>query len=262
MLRSVVTVLTAAGLSLAAAGAAAAAASPAGAGSAAGVLAPAGGPALPAASPTVIVTCPPALPIGGQVTGTTATSVTVSYYMLLTPPCGYDTPITVSLFASREDAAQWRAPVAEALSGPERNGSVTIGGLTPDTDYWFRFTGAGGQRDPYVIGGPAHTAALSACAATFAVDSRWGSGFVATVTVRNSGTQPLSGWQVSWRWPGDERVQGVWGGVATGSGADVTVRNAPYNGRLGVGASTTFGLLVSTTAAPAAIAPTCQPSVG
>lgn len=212
---------------------------------------------LTAATPTPTPTfaCPPALPVTGQVTGATTTSVTITYWMVLSPPCGYDPPLVVSFFASREDATAWRDPVAEAVTGPERSGKVTVDGLTSGTEYWFRFGDTKGVRDPYVIGGPART--LSLCSATATIDSRWGSGFVATVTVRNDGAEPVPGWLVSWRWSGDERIQSIWGGVAEGSGQDAVVHNASWNGTLAPGASTTFGLLVAASATPATITPVC-----
>lgn len=206
-------------------------------------------------TPTPTYACPPALPVTGQVTGATTTSVTITYWMVLSPPCGYDPPLLISLFTSREDAMAWRDPVAEAVTGPERSGTVTIGDLAPGTEYWFRFGDTKGTRDPYVIGGPART--LSLCSATATIDSRWGGGFVATVTVRNGGTEPVPGWLVSWRWSGDERIQSVWGGVAEGTGQDATVRNASWNGTLAPGASTTFGMLVASSATPATITPVC-----
>ncbi|WP_434741359.1 hypothetical protein [Micromonospora sp. SH-82] len=116
---------------------------------------PAPGP--PAAPPTPPVACPPALPITGMVTATTSTSVTVRYSMLLTPPCGYDPPIRVTLYSGRQDAQQRNAPVASAVSGPQRFGDVTVDGLTPATEYWYRFSDAHGTWDPYIIGGPART---------------------------------------------------------------------------------------------------------
>lgn len=229
-----------------------------------GLAAPAGAaqspvtPAMtPAPTPTPTLTCPPALPVSGQVTGTTATSLTVSYSILLSPPCGYDPPMVVTLFTSREDATGWRNPVAEAVSGPERSGTVTVGGLTPDTDYWFRFSDTQGHRDPYIIGGPARTLSTSTCAATVKIDSRWYGGFIATVTVRNIGTEPTQSWLVSWRWTGDERIQSIWGGVAERAGENVTVRNASWNGTLAPGASTTFGVLVAASSASAGITPIC-----
>ncbi|MET8085901.1 cellulose binding domain-containing protein [Micromonospora sp. NPDC005237] len=211
----------------------------------------------PTLSPSPTPTCPPAIPISASVTAVTTTSVTLSYSILFRPPCGYDPPMTVRLFASREDAQQWQAPVAQAVTGPERNGVVTIGQLTPDTEYWYRFSDAEGRRDPYLVGS-ARTAPLTACRATATIDSRWGTGFVATVTVRSTGTQALDRWSVSWRWAGDERIQTVWGGVVETVGADVTVRNASYNGTLAPGGATTFGVLVTTSAVPDGLTLTCS----
>ncbi|MFI2709645.1 cellulose binding domain-containing protein [Micromonospora sp. NPDC018662] len=208
-------------------------------------------------APTPTLACPPALPVGGQVTGATTTSLTISYSMLLSPPCGYDPPLVVSLFTSREDATGWRNPVAEAVTGPERSGTVTVGGLTPDTDYWFRFSDTHGTRDPYFIGGPARTLPTSTCTATVTIDSRWYGGFVATVTVRNTGTDPTAGWAVSWRWTGDERIESIWGGAAVRTGENVVVRNASWNGTLAPGGSTTFGVLVAASSASAGISPVC-----
>ncbi|MDG4804951.1 cellulose binding domain-containing protein [Micromonospora sp. WMMD980] len=188
-------------------------------------------------------------------TGTTATSLTVTYWMLLSPPCGYDPPMVVTLFASREDATGWRDPVAEAVSKAERSGTVTVEGLRPDTDYWFRFSDTQGHRDPYVVGGPART--LSTCAASATIDSSWRGGFVATVTVRNTGAEPMRGWLVSWRWSGDERIQSIWGGVAEGAGQQVVVHNASWNETLAPGGSVMFGLLVAASATPGGITPVC-----
>ncbi|WP_406083846.1 cellulose-binding domain-containing protein [Micromonospora zamorensis] len=210
--------------------------------------------ATPTPSPTL--TCPPVLPITANVAGVTTTSVTISYSIFLRPPCGYDPPMTVSLFASREDAQQWRTPVAVAVSGPERNGSVTVDRLTPDTEYWYRLTDVEGRRDPYAFSS-ARTSPLASCRATATIDARWGNGFVATVTVRNTGKEPLDGWRVSWRWSGDERVQTVWGGVAEAAGVDVKVRNASYNGTLALDAVTTFGMLVTTSAVPDGLTMAC-----
>ncbi len=228
----------------------------------AGLLATASsGTASPTTAPTTAptprppVTCPPVIPISGSVTAATATSLTISYSIFLGPPCGYDPPITVTLYGSAEDARQRQNPVAEAVSGPERYGPVLLEGLTPDTPYWFRFS-AGDQPDPYVVGS-GRTAPMSACAATVAIANAWGSGFLATITVRNGGAETLDAWQVSWRWPGAERIVALWNGVAQDGDAGVTIRNASWNATLAPGGSTTFGMVVAAGAPPAQFALTC-----
>jgi cellulase/cellobiase CelA1 len=213
-------------------------------------------PAGTAPTPAPTLTCPPALPISGWVSAATTTSLTIGYSMLLTPPCGYNPPVTVTLFADLADAQQWQRPVAEAVSGPERSGTVTVGGLTPDTVYWFRF-GADGRHDPYVISS-GRTAPLRACAATLTIDNAWHGGLTATVTVRNVANETIDGWRVSWRWPGDERILTLWNGVTQDGGADVTVRNSSYNGTVSPGGSTTFGMVVASSTPPGDIALTCD----
>ncbi|MEV7225869.1 cellulose binding domain-containing protein [Polymorphospora sp. NPDC051019] len=220
----------------------------------AGATVPAAAPAPAQTSPPA---CPPVLPINGLVTASTATSLTVTYSIMLSPPCGYDPPITVSLFASRTDAEQWRDPVATAVSGPQRYGTVTVTGLTPDTEYWFRLSDVEGRQDRYVLGGPARTAAQPVCTATATITSAWDGGFVASVTVRNTAAERLDGWRVWWRWPGDERIQTAWNAVPDGTAAEPAVRDAGHNATLPPGGSATFGLLVTTSAAPATVALSC-----
>lgn len=181
--------------------------------------------------------------------------MTINYLIYIGPPCGYNPPVTVSLFASEADAQQWTNPVVEAVSGPERSGTVTIGGLTPDTVYWFRFS-ADGRHHPYVLAS-VRTAQTQACTATAVIDHGWSGGFVATVTVRNVSGATLDGWRVSWRWPGDQRITSAWNAMVEGSGADVTVGGAPYNRALAPGGSTTFGMLVAGGVPPGGIAATC-----
>lgn len=206
--------------------------------------------AVPTPAPTTPLPCPPVLPISGSLAGATATSLTIRYSIMLSPPCGYDPPITVSLFTSRADAEQWRDPVAEATSGPQRYGEVTVDGLTPDTGYWFRFSDVADRRDTYLIGGPARTATQPACVATGTVTAAWAGGHVTSITVRNEGAEPIDGWRVWWQWSGDERIQTMWNAVPDGEGAVAVVRNASHNGSLPPGASATFGLLVESSVAP------------
>jgi cellulase/cellobiase CelA1 len=216
-------------------------------------------PTMPVAaadpSPTPTAVCPPVLPISLTASAITATSVTINYSIMLRPPCGYDPPVTVTFFGSLEDAQRVRNPLAEAVSGPERYGTVTVDGLTADTAYWYRAV-AGGATVPYPLGS-VRTAAVTVCAATVVIDNKWNGGFLATVAVRNVGTETLDGWRVTWRWSGGERIVSMWNAVREDSGADVTARNAAYNGRLAPGGSTTFGMLVASGSPPEEIPLTC-----
>lgn len=50
---------------------------------------------------------------------------------------------------------------------------------------------------------------------------------------------------VTLTFPNGQSVNQAWNATVTSSGSTVTARNVGYNGRLGAGASTTFGFLGS-----------------
>ncbi|WP_327046352.1 polysaccharide deacetylase family protein [Microbispora sp. NBC_01189] len=95
------------------------------------------------------------------------------------------------------------------------------------------------------------------CTATMGTVSSWGGGFQSTVTVR-AGSSAIRGWTVTWSWPGSQSITQLWGGLQSGSGSSISVRNESYNGSLGASASTTFGFVANGTAATPAL--TCSAS--
>jgi endoglucanase len=76
----------------------------------------------------------------------------------------------------------------------------------------------------------------ASCTATISVQSSWNGGFTDAVSV-TAGSQPLSGWTVSFTWPGDAQITSAWGATATQSGKSVTLTNASYDGSLAAGAT-------------------------
>ncbi|MGW5265728.1 endo-1,4-beta-xylanase [Microbispora sp. NPDC004025] len=87
-----------------------------------------------------------------------------------------------------------------------------------------------------------------ACSATIRTVNSWPGGFQSEVTVR-AGSSSLNGWTVNWTWPGGQTISSLWNGTQSGSGSNVTVRNAPYNGSVAAGSSTTFGFTANGSAA-------------
>jgi poly(3-hydroxybutyrate) depolymerase len=88
-----------------------------------------------------------------------------------------------------------------------------------------------------------------ACTAGYHTVSSWPGGFQADVTVSNTGSTTTKGWKVSWTLASGQSVSQVWNGSLTMSGSTATVTNAAYNGTLAPGSGTSFGLLVSGSAA-------------
>ncbi|TDE16943.1 cellulose binding domain-containing protein, partial [Actinomadura sp. 6K520] len=81
------------------------------------------------------------------------------------------------------------------------------------------------------------------CTASYETTGSWQGGFQGEVTVRNTGTDPLTAWQVSWTFGGGQTVAQSWGARVTQEGTSVTAANESWNGTLAAGAGTTFGLI-------------------
>ncbi|NLT53910.1 MAG: arabinofuranosidase, partial [Actinomycetales bacterium] len=60
--------------------------------------------------------------------------------------------------------------------------------------------------------------------------------------------------------PSGASIQSLWNGVNTGNSGTVTVRNAPYNGALGAGASAEFGFVASGTSGSVSVSCTADGS--
>ncbi|MEV3937019.1 endo-1,4-beta-xylanase [Glycomyces sp. NPDC049804] len=98
------------------------------------------------------------------------------------------------------------------------------------------------------------------CTATLSVQSPWNTGATYSATVKAN--QALTGWRVTWTWPGSERISNAWSVTGTLTGATVTGANAAYNGTLAAGQSTTFGFNITKNDGSTASVPTvtCTPA--
>ncbi|WP_281898942.1 carbohydrate-binding protein, partial [Phytohabitans aurantiacus] len=120
---------------------------------------------------------------------------------------------------------------------------------------WWQFNETGGPTTPPPSSPPPSTPGPSGpCSATYTTTSSWSGGFQGEVTVK-AGSSAISGWTVRWTLASGQTIGQVWNGTATTTGSAVTVANAPYNGALGAGASTTFGFIAG--GAPSAPSLTC-----
>ncbi|CAM5674772.1 glycoside hydrolase family 9 protein [Streptomyces tanashiensis] len=118
----------------------------------------------------------------------------------------------IGSYSTNEVAVNWNAPLAWlAAYAAER----TSGGGEPPT---------------------------AACAVTYTVNNVWSNGFTTTVTVKNTGPTPVDGWQLTWAYPGGQRVTGAWNATVTQNGTAVGARNADWNRAIAPGATASFGV--------------------
>jgi cellulase/cellobiase CelA1 len=89
----------------------------------------------------------------------------------------------------------------------------------------------------------------------YSTQSQWTGGFVAQVTVTNTGTTAINGWTLTFTFPGDQKISNAWNATPAQSGEGVTLTNMSYNAALAPGTSTSLGFQgtwTSSDAAPAA----------
>lgn len=84
------------------------------------------------------------------------------------------------------------------------------------------------------------------CAVSYRL-SDWGDWFNADVTVRNTGTTDVKGWQLVFSFPGGQRLNSVWNAKAVQQGGEVRVSNESWTETIPAGATVSFGLNGSST---------------
>ncbi|MFG1651529.1 cellulose binding domain-containing protein [Micromonospora sp. NPDC049275] len=82
----------------------------------------------------------------------------------------------------------------------------------------------------------------STCQVTYRNQSEWQGGFVATVTLQNTGAAPIDGWIITFTFAGDQQVTSGWNATVGQSGATVTARNVDWNRVLAPNGSASFGI--------------------
>lgn len=141
--------------------------------------------------------------------------------------------------------------------------SATIDNLVPGTGYTLNVlaTDQSGNLSPpsdpltFTTGTPA----ASTCAVDYQVTTGWGSGYVAALTVTDTGPSPVDGWSLTFTFPSaGETLSSGWNANWTSSGQNVEATSLTWNANLaaGGGNSASIGFVGNNTGAypsPAAI---------
>ena len=134
------------------------------------------------------------------------------------------------------------------LLGTSTSGSFTAMNLGPGTAYTLNVVAVdqkGHQSVPsapvrFTTGTPAH----STCAVTYDVSDGWGSGFVANLTITNTGPNAINGWTLAFSFPSSTEsvTTSNWNGNWTWSGTNVQATNLSWNGDLAPDSGNTISL--------------------
>lgn len=157
--------------------------------------------------------------------------------------------------------SQWRTWTTPSLSSGGTSGGTTAGTTTGTTTGTSTGATAGtttgtstGTTSGTTTGTTGGTPPPgSGCSATLTTVSSWGGGYQAEVGVKNTGTRALGSWKVGLTLPSGQSISNIWNGTASATSGSLTVSNAPYNGTVPAGGSTTFGFTAN---APASTPPT------
>jgi hypothetical protein len=79
------------------------------------------------------------------------------------------------------------------------------------------------------------------CHVAYTTASQWTGGFVANVTISNTGSSAINGWTLTFTFPGDQHITNGWNGTISQSGENVSITNASYNGTIASGGNTSLG---------------------
>jgi len=104
-------------------------------------------------------------------------------------------------------------------------------------------------------GGPSLTSSPPpslSCKVTYSNASVWQGGFVANITIANTGASQVVGWALTFTFGGDQQVRSGWGIVSSQSGQTVTLSNDTWNKTIPAGSSVSVGIqgTWTTSAAP------------
>ncbi|WP_053751317.1 PHB depolymerase family esterase [Streptomyces sp. MMG1533] len=143
-------------------------------------------------------------------------------------PAATDTPVS-GWTRTRYGATGDRAPV-EAISLQGIGHNLYASGMAARALTFFGLDSSG----------PAPQPQPGACKVT-ATTNAWSTGLTASVTLTNTGTTSVNGWQLAFTLPTGQTITNGWGATYAPVSGAVTATNATYNGTLAPNASVTIG---------------------
>lgn len=155
-------------------------------------------------------------------------------------------------YVAPSPVTSWNFSVLDFINDTKNRGAVTsawyLTSIQAGFEPWiggaglavsdFSATVDGGSTPP--PSDPTTPPPSASCRVTYAADS-WNNGFVATVTVTNTGSSAINGWALGFTLPAGQSVTNSWNAGLTRASGAITARNVSYNGSLAAGGSASFG---------------------
>ncbi|WP_406498835.1 PHB depolymerase family esterase [Streptomyces sp. NBC_01604] len=143
-------------------------------------------------------------------------------------PAATDQPVS-GWIRTRYGATGDRAPV-EAISLQGVGHNLYVNGMAARALTFFGLDSSG----------PAPQPQPGACKVTASTNA-WSTGLTGSVTLTNTGTTSVNGWQLGFTLPAGQTITNGWGATYAPSSGAVTATNVSYNGTLAPNAGVTIG---------------------
>ncbi|MEU0880897.1 lytic polysaccharide monooxygenase [Lentzea sp. NPDC005914] len=177
------------------------------------------------------------------------------------PPTAPGTPVASSVTGSsvRLDwpasadnfgVSEYRVYRGDQVAATSATNSVTVRGLTANTDYAFRVVAvdSAGNVSPASPGVTVRTGSgPGACTVTYAKPSTWNGGFTANVKISNGSAEAVRAWQLVWDFPAGQKLSSAWSSTITVVDGKATAKGASYNADIAAGGTAEFGFNATTT---------------
>ncbi|MEV6923626.1 cellulose binding domain-containing protein, partial [Dactylosporangium sp. NPDC051485] len=172
-----------------------------------------------------------------------AVVVPVAIVAFLNRPDGRTTPLAESEPQLTLDPRATRRPTT-AGAAPASPGRPTSAPSSPAGSRSASARPSASGSAPAAPGPTGGTTAAEArtCKVAYVKRSEWDAGFVATVTLTNTGSSQVTGWSLRFDYAAGQKVLSYWNAVASQDGVHVTVGSDGNHAVLAPGAAVTFGL--------------------
>ncbi|OKI95636.1 cellulase family glycosylhydrolase [Streptomyces sp. CB02058] len=141
----------------------------------------------------------------------------------------------------------------ETAAASSTTNSVTVTGLTAQTAYSFAVYArdAAGNRSTRSATVNVTTDATGptpgvGCSVGYKVVGQWPNGFQGEITIRNTGTTAINGWNLGFSFANGQTVSNMWGGTPTQTGSAVSVAPAGYTAVIPANGTVTLGFTGTT----------------